>query len=121
MKLLARILRKHQTDSETLLWNYLRDRRMKGSKFRRQYPIGSYIVDFVCTDKKVIIELDGGQHAEQEAEDKKRTKYLEGMGYRMVRFWNNQVLNETESVLEEIYLILDTPSPPPSPPMGARE
>ena len=121
MNLLARILRKRQTDSEIYLWNHLRGRRVKGYKFRRQYPVGPFIVDFVCTEKKVIIELDGGQHAQQEVEDKKRTEYLESLGYRVVRFWNNQVMNEMESVLEEIFRILDAPSPPPSPPMGARE
>lgn len=75
---------------------------MFNSKFRRQHVVGYYIVDFVCLEQKLVIELDGGQHAEQVGYDARRTAFLEGEGFRVMRFWNNQVLAETESVLDEI-------------------
>jgi very-short-patch-repair endonuclease len=99
---IARNLRKNSSDAEKLLWFYLRDRRLNSLKFRRQYTIGPFIVDFVCLEKKLIIEVDGGQHAEMLAEDTKRTEFLNNNGFKVVRFWNNQVLKETESVLHVI-------------------
>lgn len=102
MKEKARQLRKNQTDAEKTLWKYLRDRRMFNSKFRRQHVVGPYIVDFVCLGQKLVIELDGGQHAEQIEYDAQRTAFLVREGFRVMRFWNNQVLAETESVLDEI-------------------
>ncbi len=90
------------TDVERLLWSRLRMKQLGGCKFRRQSPIGLYIVDFVCYQKKLIIELDGGQHAENEDYDKKRTDWLEGQGFTVVRFWNTDVLNNIDGVLESV-------------------
>ena len=93
-------------------------------KFRRQHPIDAYIVDFICIDRKLIVELDGSQHMSQSEDDEKRTAYLKRNGYRVIRFWNNEVLKETEAVLERIYSCLqeqEPPSPQSSPPMGARK
>ena len=103
---IARKLRRHQTDAENHLWHYLRNRRLLGFKFRRQYPIGRYVVDFACTEKAFIIELDGGQHAEQQARDRARTHFLEQQGYRVIRFWDDAVLKDTDTVLEVIRLHL---------------
>ena len=113
------------TDAERLLWRHLRNRELGGWKFRRQYPVGPFIVDFICVEKNVVIEVDGGQHAENEALDLQRSAYLNKMGYRVLRFWNNEVLQETEAVLEAIFAILandkqNSPSPQPSPPLGER-
>ena len=101
----ARKLRKEQSDAEQLLWRILRNRNFCGLKFRRQYPIGGYILDFFCDELNLVIELDGGGHAasEQVAYDEERTKILNGAGIRVIRFWNHDLLNETEAVLEEIY------------------
>lgn len=102
MKTLARKLRKQQTNAERLLWGRLRNRQMAGCKFRRQFPIGVYVVDFVCLERRLIIELDGGQHAEAVSYDKTRTRFLEGQGFTVVRFWNNEVFSETDGVLQRI-------------------
>jgi very-short-patch-repair endonuclease len=101
----ARMMRKEQTDAEQLLWRLLRNRNFCGLKFRRQYPIGGYILDFFCDELNLAIELDGGGHADtdQAAYDEERTKVLAGIGVRVLRFWNHDLLNRTESVLEEIY------------------
>jgi len=129
MKRFARKLRKNMTDTERLLWRHLRNRELGGYKFRRQRPVGPYIVDFVCLEKKLVVEVDGGQHAGQMELDAKRSDYLKEKGYRVMRFWNNEVLKETESVLTVILSSLDgnvtalspsSPSPRPSP-RGARE
>ncbi len=85
-----------------------------GCKFRRQHQIGSYVVDFCCIEKNLIVEIDGGQHAEQKVYDTERTLRLASEGYRVIRFWNHEVLNLTESVLEKIRLVLD-PHPNPLP------
>jgi very-short-patch-repair endonuclease len=121
----AKTLRKQMTDAERLLWRHLRNRGLGGWKFRRQYPVGPFIVDFICLEKNVAIEVDGGQHAENEEQDIQRSAYLNKMGYRVLRFWNNQVLQETEAVLEAIFAILadnkqNSPSPQPSPPLWER-
>ena len=109
---LARALRRNMTDAERLLWYNLRDRRLNGYKFRRQYPIGSFIVDFVCVKRKLIVEVDGGQHNWNKDKDANRTEYLEEKGYRVLRFWNNEVLQKIESVLNVILSsLLDSPSP----------
>jgi very-short-patch-repair endonuclease len=102
---LAKKLRKQFTDTERLLWQYLRAKQLEGLKFRRQQPIGSYIVDFVCFEKKVIIELDGGQHTkpEQRQKDMQRDKWFEGQGYKLLRFWDNEVLTNIRGVLEKIW------------------
>jgi very-short-patch-repair endonuclease len=123
IKHLAKKLRKNMTDAERLLWQHLRNRELGGYKFRRQRPIGPYIVDFVCLEKKLVIEVDGGQHAGQMESDAERSDYLKEKGYRVMRFWNNEVLKKTESVLTVILSFLDesvTPSPRPSP-RGERE
>ena len=111
---LAKGLRKRSTDVEKLLWSRLRAGRFEGMKFRRQHPIGQYIVDFVCLEKKLIIELDGGQHAlpEKILKDKQRDAWLEQEGYCVIRFWDNEVLTNINGVLEVIGKIVhDTPSP----------
>jgi very-short-patch-repair endonuclease len=100
MKEFARALRKNQTDMEKLMWSRLRNRQIAGHKFRRQQIIGPYIADFLSLEPKLIIELDGGQHAEQQDEDAKRTRYLEALGYRVLRFWNHEVLGDLDAVLE---------------------
>jgi very-short-patch-repair endonuclease len=122
---LARALRRRMTDAERLLWRHLRNRELGGWKFRRQYPVGPFIVDFICVEKNIVIEVDGGQHAENEELDLQRSAYLNKMGYRVLRFWNNEVLQETEAVLTAIFAILangkqNSPSPQPSPPSGER-
>ena len=102
----ARILRKNSTDAEKGLWQCLRSRQLNGYKFKRQAPIGNYIVDFVCSSAKLIIEIDGGQHQEQLEYDSIRTAYLESSGYKVVRYWNNEVLTDIESVLTALTLTL---------------
>ena len=98
----ARNLRKNQTEAETRLWHYLRRKQLGGYRFRRQAPIGPYVADFFCPSAKLIIELDGGQHAERQAEDARRTAWLSERGYRVVRFWNNDVFENIEGVMGEI-------------------
>lgn len=107
----ARKLRRQQTDVESKLWMRLRDRQLSGAKFRRQHPIGPYIVDFCCPDRELIVELDGGQHAEQASADQVRTDFLEAAGYRVVRFWNHQALDQMDAILEEIVRLLSDPHP----------
>jgi very-short-patch-repair endonuclease len=121
----ARNLRRNQTDAERTLWFRLRDRRLGGWKFRRQFPIDRFTVDFFCADAHLIIELDGGQHAIRSVADARRTKILEAMGYLVLRYWNNDVMQNTDGVLEDIYAALarHRPEPPhPHPlPSGERE
>jgi len=121
----TRRLRRNQTDAERVLWLRLRDRRLNGLKFKRQMPIDRYVVDFCCSEARLIIELDGGQHATRMAEDTNRTKVLDAMGYLVLRFWNNDVLQNTNGVLEEILNTLEQHrSEPPHPdplPFGERE
>ena len=109
------------TDAERLLWQHLRNRQLGEYKFRRQRPIGPYIVDFVCLEKKLVIEVDGGQHAGQMELDSKRSDYLKEKGYRVMRFWNNEVLKETESVLTVVLSTLEGTSPPTTPPTPTRD
>lgn len=97
-------LRKTSTITENKLWRYLRGRRFEKYKFKRQRPIGNYIVDFICVWKKLIIEIDGGQHAIQEDYDAKRTAFLQAQGYKVIRFWNKEVLTEMKKVLD---IVLD--------------
>lgn len=96
-----RRLRGQQTDAERKLWFALRDRRLGGFKFVRQEAIGPFVVDFICRDKSLIVEVDGGQHAEN-VQDANRDVYLAKEGYRVMRFWNNDVLSNREGVLETI-------------------
>jgi len=121
----AKRLRRDQTDAERVLWFGLRDRRLDGWKFRRQMPVGRFVVDFLCADAKLIVELDGGQHATQTEGDAVRTSELEMMGYLVLRFWNNDVLSNRGGVLEEIASTLNQfrpVAPHPNPlPNGERE
>jgi very-short-patch-repair endonuclease len=122
---LPRRLRRNQTDAERVLWFQLRGRRPRNLKFRRQVPIDRYVVDFCCADAHLIIELDGGQHATRTSEDANRTEILEATGYLVLRFWNTDVLQNLEGVLEEILNTLTQHrSEPPHPdplPSGERE
>jgi very-short-patch-repair endonuclease len=100
----AKVLRGDSTDAERMLWSQIRAKRLDGLKFRRQHPIGKYIVDFVCLEKKIIIELDGGQHSapERKEYDRERDNWLEKEGYKVLRFWNNDVLLNIKRALEVI-------------------
>ena len=113
----CRILRKSNTSAEALLWRLLRSRQVSGAKFRRQHQFGSYILDFYCPECRLVVEVDGGQHAlpENTARDAQRTQYLESRGIRVLRFTNLEVLQETEAVLTGIWEEVDKPSPQPSP------
>lgn len=125
----ARELRQQQTDAETRLWYFLRNRAFGGFKFRRQHPIklpnGSmFILDFYCHQTKLAIELDGGQHVENKQADERRTALLEQQGIRVIRFWNDDVLLRTDAVLEVIWATLhssDTLTPQPPLPEGEGE
>jgi very-short-patch-repair endonuclease len=99
---LARKLRRNMTPAETKLWGYLRNRQLMDLKFRRQQPIDRYVVDFVCFEKKLVIELDGSQHLENEKEDNRRSQKLNENGLEVIRFTNNEVMYEIEAVIEEI-------------------
>jgi very-short-patch-repair endonuclease len=99
---LARKLRAHSTDAERRMWYFLRNRRLGGLRFRRQHPCGPYFADFVCAEKRLIVEIDGGQHALRQSSDDERTRYLESRGYRVLRFWNNEVLTSMPAVAEVI-------------------
>ncbi len=102
----ARALRKRQTDAEAILWSRLRNRQLEGFKFRRQVPLLGYIADFVSHDAKLIIELDGGQHAEQVEADQKRTLDLEAAGFLVLRFWNADIFTNLDGVLTTIHATL---------------
>ncbi len=113
LKHFKKSLRKTQTDAEGILWYHLKNRNFQNYKFRRQHILCGYIVDFVCLEKKFIIELDGGQHAEQVKYDTTRTLTLKADGFQVLRFWNDEIFNNMDSVLEYIYEALNnTPHPP---------
>ncbi len=99
-------LRKEPTPAERKLWAYLRGDNLQGVNFRRQHALGNYIVDFVSIKRKLIIELDGSQHLEQEEYDTERTKFLQSMGYTVIRFWNHQIMNEMDNVIKAIEFAL---------------
>ncbi len=103
----ARKMRKNLTDAEKKLWRHIRLKNIGGNKFRRQQPIGKYIVDFMCLEKKLIVEVDGGQHSEEIPYDNERTAWLESEGYRVLRFWNNEVLEDVKIVSEVIVRALE--------------
>ncbi len=111
----ARRLRRSQTDVERKLWSRLRDRRLCGARFRRQHPIGPFIADFCCTEAKLVVELDGGQHGLQKRSDAERTAFLAGQGYRVIRFWDNEALTNMEGVLQHTVEALGVKGPSPSP------
>ena len=102
MNNIAKLLRKRPTETEKLLWRYLRSKQIDGFKFRRQQPIDNYVVDFVCFDNKIVIEVDGGQHAVDKEKDIERDNYLKKHGFKVLRFWNNDVLTNIGGVLEKI-------------------
>jgi len=110
-------LRRELTTEERRLWYLLRSRRFAHYKFRRQHPVGNYILDFVCCEARLAIELDGGQHDEREEYDRQRTVWLNQKGWLVIRFWNNALWNNEDGVLEKILATLQTllPSPRPSP------
>lgn len=101
-KTFSRQLRREMTAAETHLWQHLRSRQVCGKKFRRQHPVGKYILDFACIEAKLAIEVDGSQHFELQHQDHQRTAWLEVQGWKVLRFWNNEVLQNIEGVLEEI-------------------
>ena len=102
----ARQLRRRSTDAERLLWRHLRSRRFVGFKFRRQEPVGAYVPDFMCYECRLIVELDGGQHADQRAYDERRDAWLAGQGFRVLRFPDNYVLTNVEGALEAIWQVI---------------
>jgi very-short-patch-repair endonuclease len=110
----ARKLRRNLTDVENKLWSQLRARQFSGVKFRRQHPIGPFIVDFCCIERGLAVELDGSQHAERNAADERRTRLIERSGYRVLRFWDNEVLSNLYGVSERISEALEDPRPLPS-------
>lgn len=109
----ARNLRNNATIHEKILWKYLRKSSLLSLKFRRQQPVGCYIVDFLCCEKKIIIELDGGQHNTQKnvEYDKKRDEFLQNKGYKVIRIWNNDITRNIEGVIEYIKKEINTPTP----------
>jgi len=120
---LQRTLRRNLTDAEQLLWQRLRGHQFNGNKFRRQHPFGDFILDFVCLEARLVIEIDGGQHMDSE-HDRMRDEQLVQSGFQVMRFWNNQVLNELDSVMEAIWKTLKPhpslpvePHPLPNPPL----
>jgi very-short-patch-repair endonuclease len=98
----ARRLRATMTDAEQRLWYHLRGRRFLGAKFRRQMPLGRYVVDFVCLEQRLVLELDGGQHADRTGADQDRDAWLRARGFRVLRFWNNEVMEDLPGVLARI-------------------
>jgi very-short-patch-repair endonuclease len=112
----ARNLRSNMTQAERRLWYHLRDRRFDGWKFRRQVSLGDYVVDFICQSARLIIEVDGGQHMERRDADATRTAWLDSQGYRVLRFWNNDVLGNLDGVAVVVMqALMDASSPRPSP------
>lgn len=100
-------LRKNPTPAERKLWSHLRNRQLNGMRFRNQHAIGNYVPDFCAVNEKLIIELDGSQHLEQTEYDAERTKYFESLGYRVIRFWNQQVMNDLNGVILAIIIALE--------------
>ena len=116
----SKALRQNMTDAEQRLWKHLRAHRLDGQKFRRQQPIGPYVVDFVHFGVRLIVEADGGQHADA-PHDKVRDAWLQAQGFQVLRFWNDDILLRTEAVLESIWAaVRGAPSPPTPPPRGER-
>jgi very-short-patch-repair endonuclease len=119
----AKLLRIGMTDAEQCLWSRLRAQQL-GAKFRRQHPIGSYVLDFACLMPKLAIEVDGSQHLDQVEYDQRRDAWLVAQGFQVLRFWANEVLSETDAVVSRIHALLasaDRPAPTPALPHGGRE
>ncbi len=113
LKHIAKILRRRPTDAEKRLWRCLRGKQLEGFKFRRQEPIGNYVADFVCFEKRIVVEVDGSQHCKEK--DSERDQWFEGQGFKVLRFWNNEVLKNTQGVWEVIRkALIESPSPDPS-------
>jgi very-short-patch-repair endonuclease len=112
----ARKLRAEMSDAEKRLWQYLRRRQVGAYRFRRQHPLGPYIVDFICLEARLVVELDGGQHVERAEYDRQRSTWLEQKGFRVLRFWNDEVLTQTGAVLLAIDRVLHGKAQPPSQP-----
>ena len=106
----ARTLRNNPTDAERLLWHHLRLRQIAGHKFRRQRPIGPSIVDFVCLEKQIVVEVDGGQHTQQEPYDARRDAWLRSEGFAVLRFWDHEVLTQVNDVTQVVWAALSAPS-----------
>ncbi len=125
LRVRARGMRHDPTEAEKKFWWLVRDRRLGGFKFRRQTPVGRYIADFICIDARLIVELDGGQHAQRARYDAAREAFLAAQGFRVMRFWNGEVLKNPAGTAEILLRVLEcgeAPSPQPSPPIpGARE
>ncbi|MBL8023772.1 MAG: endonuclease domain-containing protein [Elusimicrobia bacterium] len=124
LRIQARRLRREQTDAEKRLWSLLRSRRLSGYKFRRQLILGPFIADFCCVEKRLIVELDGGQHAERTESDSQRTSDLEARGFRVLRFWNMDVYDHAEIILNKVEEALSPPHRhfvPPLPPASRGE
>ncbi len=98
-KTFSRQLRREMTDAEQFLWRHLRMRQIRGIKFRRQHPVGKYILDFACLEKRIAVELDGSQHIENTEKDDVRTEWLAAQGWRVLRFWNNEIFLNVDGVL----------------------
>jgi very-short-patch-repair endonuclease len=109
---LQRTLRQKMTDAEQYLWRSLRRRQFNGFKFRRQHPFGDYVLDFVCLERMLVIEVDGSQHSPGRSADEVRTNKMVAAGFRVLRFWNHEVLGDIEAVHQAIWNALTTPSPP---------
>ena len=105
----ARSMRKNSTKQEIIIWNILRNRQFKNLKFRRQYPIGNYIVDFICLENNLIIEIDGGQHNTPGniEYDRQRSEYLKNLGYKVVRFWNNDINENIDGVYQKLLELIE--------------
>jgi very-short-patch-repair endonuclease len=112
----SRRLRTTQTDAERMLWRELRLKQFAGYKFRRQHPVGKYIVDFACLEAGLCVEVDGSQHADQPPYDEVRARFLSSRGFTVLRFWDNQVLTQIDSVKQAIWNALQDKKPPPSQP-----
>jgi very-short-patch-repair endonuclease len=110
----ARHLRKNLTDTERFVWHRLRKRQLAHFKFRRQMPLGPFIVDFISLERRVILELDGGQHTEQAEEDQKRTEWLQGQGFRVLRFWNHEVWKDWDAIEQVLWEALEAVPPTPT-------
>ncbi|MGB6056258.1 MAG: endonuclease domain-containing protein [Burkholderiaceae bacterium] len=114
----AKELRSHQTDAEQRLWYHLRAHRLMDLKFKRQKPVGPYIVDFICHEIQLVIEVDGGQHQEAAEYDRRRDAWLRERGYQVLRFWNNEVMQQTDGVLEAIRVFVEGRRPPSPQPLS---
>jgi very-short-patch-repair endonuclease len=109
----SRHLRNNMTDVERMLWAKIRGKQLQGFRFRRQHPLGVYIVDFICLELKLVIELDGSQHMQQQEYDMKRSQWLQKNSFTVMRFWNNDVLDNLDAVVQSIYNHLPPSQPSP--------